>query len=47
MIMSEVTGYLWMQRRERMIQAYAEEEARMRSSIPEMQVGSLNHIAVI
>lgn len=28
-----------MQRRERMIQAYAEEEARMRSSIPEMQVG--------
>eukprot|EP00434_Breviolum_minutum_P023206 symbB.v1.2.020468.t1/scaffold1729.1/size181395/5 len=32
-----VGGFFWMQRRERMIQAYAEEEARMRSSIPEMQ----------
>ncbi|CAK9044515.1 unnamed protein product [Durusdinium trenchii] len=32
-----VGAYFWMQRRERIIQAYAQEEARMRSSIPEMQ----------
>lgn len=32
-----IAAYFFMQRRERMIQAYAEEEARMRSSIPEMQ----------
>lgn len=37
LVVMGVVGYFWMQRRERMIQAYAEEDARMRSSIPEMQ----------